>query len=150
MPDRPLFFYGTLCDPDLLALVLGRAIDRRNVLAALAPGYRAVYYNDRVYPALLPAPGGRAEGLLVLGFSRFERDVIDAYEGEEYRREVLPVIADGEVHEADAYLPNFLADTARRPWTLGGWQQNHKADVLVEEGQAARRLRERILAARPN
>ena len=65
--DRPLFVYGTLRDPDLLAAVLGRPLQAGEVIAAAAPGFRATHYPNRVYPALIRAPGGFAEGLVLLG-----------------------------------------------------------------------------------
>jgi gamma-glutamylcyclotransferase (GGCT)/AIG2-like uncharacterized protein YtfP len=148
--DRPLFLYGTLRDPDLLAAVVGRAIDRRNVLAAVAPGHTTIHYDTRVYPALVPAPGRTAEGLLILGFSSRDLHLIDAFEGDEYRRAILPVIVEDELHEADVYLPTMHLGVKARAWSLEGWQQDHKHQVLVEDGAIMRMLRARLAAARLN
>ncbi len=142
--DRPLFLYGTLRDPDLLAAVIGRAIDWRNVLTAVAPGHTTIYYDNRVYPALVPAPGRTAAGLLILGFSAADLRLIDAFEGTEYRRAILPVIVEDELHEADVYLPTMHLGTAARAWSLENWQQNHKREVLVEDGAIMRTLRTRL------
>lgn len=148
--DRSLFVYGTLSDPDLLAAVIGRRVDRRHLLAAVAPGFRAIHYPQRVYPALVRAPGGRAVGLLVLNLTPFERDVLDAFEGAEYRRGIVPVIFDEELHEADAYLPVVAVAADGPAWSLADWQANHKPQVLVEEGAAAADIRARLIAVRPN
>ncbi len=148
--DRSLFVYGTLSDPDLLAAVIGRRVDRRHLLAAVAPGFRAVHYPQRVYPALVRAPGGRATGLLVLNLTPFERDVLDAFEGAEYRRGIVPVIFDDELHEADAYLPVVAVAADGPAWSLAEWQANHKPHVLVDEGAAAADIRARLIAVRPN
>lgn len=148
--ERPLFVYGTLRDPDLLTAVLGRALDRRNVLAATAPGWRAVHYPQRIYPALVRAPGGAATGLLLIGVTPFERDVLDAFEGAEYRRGIVPVIVEEELHEADAYLPAIAIRADAPGWALAGWQARHKQRVLVEDGATAAALRQRLIAARPN
>lgn len=148
--QRPLFVYGTLSDPDLLAAVLGRRVDRQHMLVAVAPGFRAVHYPQRVYPALVRAPGGRASGLLILHLTAFERDVLDAFEGAEYRREIVPVIFDNELHEADAYVPAVAVAADGPSWSLAHWQANHKPHVLVEEGTAAADIRARLIAARPN
>jgi hypothetical protein len=148
--DRPLFAYGTLCDEDLLAAVLGRPLDRRNVAAAVAPGFRIAYYPGRIYPALLRAPGGAAEGMLVFGLAAFDLGVLDAYEGAEYRRSIVPVIIDEELHEADTYLATATIATDAEPWSLAAWQANHKRDVLAADGPAAEAIRERLRAARLN
>ncbi len=144
--DRPLFLYGTLRDPDLLAAVIGRQIDWRNVLTAVAPGHTTIYYDTRVYPALIPAPGRRAAGLLILGLSAVDLHLIDAFEGAEYRHAILPVIVEDELHEADVYLPTMLLGTTARAWSLEIWQHEHKGEVLVEDGAIMRTLRARLAA----
>lgn len=146
----PLFVYGTLRDPDLVAAVLGRRL--QTVYPARAPGWRAVHYPGRVYPALVRAPGAAAQGLLITGLSPFERDLLDAYEGEEYRRTpIATMLLDGpELHEADAYLPVAAVPTDAHEWSLSRWQAEHKPRVLVSESGEAARLRERLIAIRPN
>ena len=99
---NPLFVYGTLRDPDLLVGVIGRPIAG---LGAAAPGFVAVHYPGRIYPALVRRPGGAAAGLVLTDLSAFEVDLLDAFEGTEYRRAIIPVMIDEELHEAFAYLP---------------------------------------------
>src|SRR5689334_12650303 len=94
----PLFVYGTLRDPDLLAGILCRPPASERHVHAAAPGFRAVHYRARIYPALVRAPGAAAPGLLLTDLSSFERDLLDAYEGDEYRRELIPVMVDAELH----------------------------------------------------
>jgi hypothetical protein len=148
----PLFAYGTLRDPDLLAAVLDRPLRAGTIHPARAPGYRAVHYPLRTYPALVRAPGAAAEGLLLTGLSPFERDLLDAYEGAEYRRGVIAtMLADEpELHEADAYLPAVAVPTNAHDWSLSRWQAEHKARALVSESAEAARLRQRLIAIRPN
>ncbi len=148
--DRPLFVYGTRCDEDLVTAVNGRAPDRRNVAAAVAPGFRVAFYPRRIYPALIRAPGGVAEGQLVLGLTPLELDVLDAYEGADYHRGIVPAIVDEELHEAEAYLPSVAVAPDAEPWSLAAWQASHKAAVLVTDGAVAAAIRARLLARRPN
>jgi hypothetical protein len=148
--NRPLFVYGTLGDADLLAAVLGRPPDPRNVAAAVAPGFRLAFYPGRVYPALLRAPGGATGGWLLLALTPFELDVLDAWKGSEYRRTVLPVIVEEELHEADAYLPSAAVAADAEPWSLAAWQANHKPAALLAGAVAGEAIRRRLLAARPN
>lgn len=143
-----LFVYGTLQDPDLLALVLGRAVDPRNVLAAVAPGHRAVCLPGRTYPGLRRTPGAAAAGQLLLGLSRSELKLLDAFEGDEYRRDVLPVIVDGELHRAAAYLPLAALPEAAPDWSLARWRQLHRQPMLAAERQVAEARRVRLRALR--
>jgi hypothetical protein len=146
----PLFVYGTLCDPDLRAAVLGRTLPPEAVHVARAPGFRAVHYPDRIYPALLRAPGAAAEGLLLLGLTPFERDLLDAFEGDEYRRGPVAAMLEEELHEADAYLPAIAIGADAPDWTLLRWQTEHKSRVLAAETATADELRQRLIAIRPH
>jgi gamma-glutamylcyclotransferase (GGCT)/AIG2-like uncharacterized protein YtfP len=145
----PLFVYGTLRDPELLAAVLGRAIRPGEAEPAIAPGFRATFYPGRTYPALIRAPGGSADGLLLLALSRFELDLLDAFEGEEYRRAIVPVIMDQELHEASAYLP-AIPVVGDDPWQLEVWQAEHKSRVLGGDAAQAAEIRRKLIAVRPN
>jgi hypothetical protein len=147
--DRPLFVYGTLRDPDLLAAVLGRPLRAGEIVAGAAPGFRATHYPDRIYPALIRAPGGVAEGLVLLGLSPFEHDLLDGWEGDEYRRGIVPVMIGEELHEADAYLP-AVPVAGGDPWSFERWQALHKAEVLRFEAAQADEIRLRLIAIRPN
>ncbi len=149
MPDL-LFVYGTLRDPDLLAGVLGRSLRNGAMLPAAAPGLVALHYPGRIYPALVRRPGAAAPGLILTDLTPFERDLLDAFEGEEYRRGVIPVMIDEELHEADAYLPVAPVPGDAAPWTLSGWQAAHKTRVLAAECGTADEIRARLIAIRPH
>lgn len=145
-----LFVYGTLRDPDLLAGVLGRPLNGDAMLAAHAPGFAAVHYPNRLYPALVRTPGGAAEGLVLTDLTPFERDLLDAFEGEEYRAAPIPVMVGEELHEAFAYLPAIDIPAGAEPWTLADWQIRHKPNVLSGERQSADLIRLKLIAVRPH
>ena len=54
------FFYGTLMDPDVRALVLSPAMRDVAVEAAVLEGYRRVFMRGRVYPVVIPACASRS------------------------------------------------------------------------------------------
>jgi gamma-glutamylcyclotransferase (GGCT)/AIG2-like uncharacterized protein YtfP len=145
-----LFVYGTLRDPDLLAGVLGRPLSGDAMLPAAAPGYAVLHYPGRVYPALVRTPGAAAKGLVLTDLSPFEHDVLDAFEGDEYRRQTIPVMIGEELHEAAAYLPAMAVPATAEPWTLEAWQATHKPNVLEGERAGAKQLRAKLIAIRPN
>jgi hypothetical protein len=120
------------------------------MLPATAPGFAAVHYPRRIYPALVRTPGGAAEGLVLTDLTPFEKDLLDAFEGAEYRREIIPVMIGEELHEAFAYLPAVAIPLDAEPWTLSAWQLNHKRRVLVSERAGADEIRMKLIAVRPH
>ena len=145
-----LFVYGTLRDPDLLSRVMARPLNAGAMLPAAAPGFAALHYPGRLYPALVRAPGAAAPGLVLTDLSPFEHDLLDAFEGAEYRRGLIPVMIDEELHEAFAYLPAIAIPAGAAPWTLEAWQAAHKPRVLAAEAAGADEIRRRLIAIRPN
>ena len=145
-----LFVYGTLRDPDLLAGVLGRSRMTTEIATAAAPGFAAVHYPGRIYPALVRRPGAAAPGVVLTDLTPFEIDLLDAYEGAEYRRGIIPVMIGEELHEAFAYLPIREIPQTAADWSLIEWQKQHKARVIAGERASAAELRARLIAIRPN
>jgi gamma-glutamylcyclotransferase (GGCT)/AIG2-like uncharacterized protein YtfP len=139
--NLPLFVYGTLRDPDMLAAVLGRAAGATGAIAATAPDYRAVTYPKRVYPGLIPARGEAAPGLLLGDLSPSDLDRLDAYEGREYGRHNLRVKAQGTFIVSSVYLPTIAIAANAPAWTLKDWQRSHKPAALAAEIEAAGRAR---------
>ena len=145
MTTRPLFAYGTLRDPDILAAVLGRSVPDQARLLAQAPGYAAVHYPGRSYPALIENPTAAALGLVLEGLSTQEIAMLDVFEGDEYRRVPITVTTATGAQLADAYLPALTIPADATPWTLEGWTRDHKAQMLANDVRTAQQLRQRLL-----
>ena len=141
---RPLFVYGTLRDPDVLELVLGRVLAGA---AATAPGYRAVGMPGRSYPGLRRQPGATAEGLLLSGLSGTDLALLDLFEGEEYSRGDIEIIVTGRVVVTDVYwpVPPMPADAGE--WRLAEWRARHKNAFLAAERESIAELRRRLSGA---
>jgi gamma-glutamylcyclotransferase (GGCT)/AIG2-like uncharacterized protein YtfP len=145
-----LFVYGTLQDADILSAVLGRPTDTTSLRPATAPGFRAVAYPGRVYPALTAAATDSAPGLLLDALSETDIALLDAFEGEEYRRQTIAVKAGGALYEADAYLPVAVISSAAPAWSLPDWTAMHKPAVLGQERATAMALRQRLSSQAPS
>jgi len=145
-----LFVYGTLQDADILGAVLGRAVDTTRLRPAMAPGYRAVTYPGRVYPALVVSALDHAPGLLLEDLSQDDLAMLDAFEGLEYRRHSIAVICGEELHQADAYLPVAAIPSGAPAWSLADWTSLHKPAVLGEERATAVALRQRLSSRPPS
>jgi len=127
----PMFFFGTLMDADVLALVLGHSLETVRIEPASVRGVRRVHVAGRSYPMLRPHPGGRVEGHLVGGLTVQDRARLAYYEGWEY--DVGPVdVADaaGRTVRAEMYVcpPHIQSDA--RVWRLDRWQCVHKGGYL--------------------
>ena len=144
MTNPPLFVYGTLRDPDVRRLVLGRPVEPADALPATAPGLAAVFYPGRTYPALVAVPDGAAPGTLLTGLSPADLAVLDAFEGPEYARRPVEVIVNGGPRAADVYWPatGIAADAPR--WRLAEWVSRHKAAFLAAETRNLAELRQHL------
>ncbi len=128
------FFYGTLCDADVLQLVLGYRPGPGQLEPACLPGYRRKRARGRSYPVLLRTPRGRVDGLLFRPARASDSLRLAAYEGPEYVTRALPVCrrkGGTALRRAGVFLP---AGSALAPdfddWTLPRWQQRDKAAFL--------------------
>ncbi|WP_354040119.1 gamma-glutamylcyclotransferase family protein [Devosia sp. UYZn731] len=148
MSARPLFVYGTLRDPEVLYALLGRTLSASECVGACTPGFQAVHYPQRVYPALIAVPDGNAPGLLLHDLSATELAVLDAFEGDEYRRASISAMAPYGTVEADVYLPVAHIPADAEPWTLDNWTRLHKLGVLDGERRTSQALRDRLSVAR--
>lgn len=145
----PLFVYGTLRDPDLLRLALGREVDAETILQATLGGYRAASMPGKVYPGLVLSHGMHTPGLILAGLNRFELQVLDAYEDDEYRRGPVAVETSRGAVAAQAYWPALPLDPDAPDWTLEAWQGREKLRVLAHDGPLLYRLRASLQGTAP-
>lgn len=85
----PLFLYGTLLDPAVLARQTGQRHLARRLVPAEAAGVARVFLRGTPYPTLLAAPGRVRGALLRPGPAALAR--LKAYEGPGYRLTPLVV-----------------------------------------------------------
>lgn len=125
------FFYGTLINADVRAMVLGREADPGTVLPARLPGFRPVYRRGASYPVLVEAPHGEACGIVVAGLSPADVRRLVAYEGEDYRIRGLPVVLEGRGPcPALVFLPRAPTIATDRPWSFAEWRRRHRRGFL--------------------
>jgi gamma-glutamylcyclotransferase (GGCT)/AIG2-like uncharacterized protein YtfP len=76
----PLFAYGTLADPQTRQRLLG-ARPELEVVRARLRGYARVSVPGFSYPFIVPSePDAVVDGVLILGLSAADYDVLDEYE----------------------------------------------------------------------
>tara|TARA_R110000787_G_scaffold186397_1_gene297960 strand:- start:47597 stop:48022 length:426 start_codon:yes stop_codon:yes gene_type:complete len=124
------FFYGTLRDPEIARIILGRPLSGLAPTAAKLRGYRAVCVAGASYPGLVAAPDdvdASVIGIVVSRLSGLDVSRLDRYEGPEYATEdVVVQTSDGATVEARVYLPCAALQLADKTWSLTDWQRQDK------------------------
>jgi ADP-ribose pyrophosphatase len=130
---QTFFFYGTLCHPALLQVVLGR--DVTATPASLAD--HAVHWvQDESFPMIAAAPGAVAQGVLVTGLSEEDVARLDFYEGGfAYGTRDFPVTSGGRDHIARVYFPDTGHWQAGAHWSLDDWVAQWGSTVVETAGE---------------
>jgi len=124
------FFYGTLIDQDVMALVIGRRLPPQAFELASIPGYSRRRASGASFPVLIRDPRGRVQGVVVRGFSARDVAQLSAYEGKGYC--IVPRNVWQAGRQITVSVFKSLADRdarlmpSREPWDLKRWQRDHK------------------------
>lgn len=127
------FFFGSLIDPDVLAVVLDRPASAYTRRPGTLHGYRRVCVIEESYPALIRDPHGRVDGLLVEPLSAEDEQRVRFFEGEEFQPRTCRIeLHDGERLDARVFLTASLSDALHdQPWDFDTWRARHKARFLA-------------------
>ena len=124
------FFYGTLIDRDVMALVIGRRLPPQAFEPASIAGYSRRRASGATFPVLMRDPKGRVAGVVVRGLSARDVVLLNAYEGQGYC--VVPRNVWQAGRQITVSVFKSLADRdarlmpSREPWDLTLWQRHHK------------------------
>ena len=119
-----LFFYGTLCDPDILRIVLGESPAPQRLVPARLPGYRSFWAKGWDFPFIEPGDGA-AEGVVLLDVTDVERARMDYYEGGfQYTLRDVSVETDAGRQPAMVYFADDDFPERGAPWQLEDWQDS--------------------------
>jgi hypothetical protein len=121
------FFYGTLLDRDVMALVLGRRLPPQAYIPSALPGHARWRVQGGSYPIAVPDPRGEVSGATVRGLSMRDVARLAAFEGPGYRIAALKVKVAGTLSTVSVFEPlvSKLKPTDR-PWSLALWQRQDK------------------------
>lgn len=111
-----IVLFGTLRDPELLQIVLGRVAPLQPLRLA---GMGVFFAKGALFPVLKEGPEDVAEGVLLEGLSAGEIARLDYYEAP-YGYTRVALTLEGGAHEV--YRPTLVQIEAGRPWDLQLWQ----------------------------
>jgi gamma-glutamylcyclotransferase (GGCT)/AIG2-like uncharacterized protein YtfP len=121
------FTYGSLMCDDIMAAVAGAPLA---AVPARLDGYRRAPVLGADYPGMRPVAGARVEGRLYLDLPDAAWPRLDAFEGDEYRREQVQVeLADGCRVAAWSYVfkPEHAARLGAGEWDFERFLATGKA-----------------------
>ena len=90
MPN--VFTYGSLMYPEVFEPVALAGPQRHR---ACLDGWVRRAIDGKTYPAAVPLPGARIDGVVWMGLSQAAMRRLDEFEGHEYRREQVDVVLPG-------------------------------------------------------
>ncbi len=136
------FFYGTLLDRDVMALVIGRRLPPQAYIAASLPGHARRRVKNATYPIVIAARSDEVPGAIVCGLSHRDVARLATYEGPGYRIAPLRVKIQGRMTEVSVFEPiQSRLQPSQDLWDLALWQRRYKRSFVE-------RLR-RALSGRP-
>ena len=121
------FFYGTLLDPDVTALVLRRRLPPSAFQPAQLSGYVRRRAVGKTYPMVARRRGGSVIGAMVGGLTARDAARLAAYEGSNYRLASLAVRVKGRLERVSVFEPQGPGlQPSDDAWDLAAWQVRHK------------------------
>ncbi|HEY9568724.1 MAG TPA: gamma-glutamylcyclotransferase family protein [Thalassobaculum sp.] len=125
------FFFGTLMDPDVLRLVLGRPVTRGALAPARLHGYRRMRILRDSFPVLVADPPAAVEGLVFTAAGAQDDARILFFEDYDYDlAPCRPVLDDGTTVEATFCGAAEGVAASDEPCDLSRWAAGHKAGFL--------------------
>jgi hypothetical protein len=130
-----LFFFGSLMDLELLALVTERPAESFRAETAVLHGFERRRAVGESFPVIVPHPGGRVEGVVVEQLTESDIERIQFFEGADYALHPFAVELVGARVEAHVYLPTAQLEAEAEGWDFGAWLETERAYcfALAEE-----------------
>ena len=124
-----LFFFGTLMDDDVRAIVCGGPLPVR---PATLRGWRRPHVAGRHYPMLVPRPGGRLDGVVAEGVDAETARRLQIYEGWEYELRPFRLETPRGPVAAHVFTCPLGIAWSEPEWRLDRWRLRHKRAFLPE------------------
>lgn len=129
----PVFTYGSLMFPP----VWDRVVEGRYRRAeAVVEGCQRYEVKAETYPGMVRAAGQSVRGVVYFDVGTRDLAALDAFEGEDYRREALTaILANGERITVSAYLYLPAERLSARIWEPEGFRMQQFLDTYCATRQ---------------
>lgn len=128
---KPIFFFGSLRDLDLLQIVMGREVAEASAPPARAFGYSTRRLADESYPILVETANGEVEGRLLMDCAPADLARLEYFEEAEYGlAEIQVTTADGPVG-AQYFAATGKAMETDLSWSFDDWRRRDRAVALL-------------------
>ncbi|MBV8190052.1 MAG: gamma-glutamylcyclotransferase [Alphaproteobacteria bacterium] len=125
------FFYGTLLDPDVMALVIGRRLPPCRYALATLPGFVRRRAKGASYPIVLSDRRAAVEGAVVGALSARDVGRLAAYEGPRYRIASRKVRMNKRLVSVSVFEPvERRFEPVEGRWDLAVWQRRDKRQFV--------------------
>lgn len=141
------FFYGTLLDRDVMAMVIGRRLPPDAFAPAILPGHARRRVKGASYPIAVRDRREAIHGSVVGGLSERDVERLSAYEGARYRIASLKVREKGTLSTVAVFAPlEERFQPTDGVWSLLLWQRRDKRAFIGRlrrafSGRPARSMR---------
>ena len=126
------FFYGTLLDHDVMALVIGRRLPPAAFVPARLKGHVRRRAKGVSHPIVVRDSGGEVEGVVVGGLTKRDVERLAVFEGPRYRIAPIKVTVDSALKIVSVFEPK---EESFQPvdgvWDLGLWQGCYKRAFIA-------------------
>ena len=128
---KPMFFYGSLRDQELLEVVLNRDVPEADISPVRATDHAAMQMVGEDYPFLARAPGEHADGVVVRNLTAADLDRLIYFEEAEYGLAPITVEAAAGPVEAQYFASTDKITPLDQVWDYATWQRRDRA-VAIE------------------
>ncbi len=134
-----IFFYGTLLDHDVMALVIGRRLPPSAFVPARLKGHVRRRVKGVSYPISVRDPGGEVEGVVVGRPDQTRCRAAVGFRGTRYRIAPLKVTVDGVLKTVSVFEPKEESfQPVDGAWDLALWQGRYKRPSSPASGRRSK------------
>ena len=136
MAQARFFFFGSLMDPDVQTIVVGRREQASEYVPARLPGFRRLTVFNETYPALVEVAlhntnATFADGYMITLRSQDEIDRVLFFESDDYEPSVTEIILnDGSKSSVTLCAAKPTCRLNDTPWDFARWQTEVKPRFL--------------------
>lgn len=134
------FFYGTLRDPLILRIVLGRRVPATSIAPAWMAGFALRAVRGETFPVAIPASDGQIEGIVVWRLGHRDLARLQWFEGSGYQlaRGLARISGAPTAQSVLWFQPRFRLKASPAPWRIDRWRRRHRRGFAIF---ALRRMR---------